>query len=260
MAVSLALYALGVSLESRPDAGASPLIPISIALGVLATLIFLGDLIYLARQEFQRRRALEQPSPEFGELDYGPEFQNAVRRYVQAESQITDATDHTSEVFQRSQPLDSQQKADECGTAAQQLCQEFERRLPEMRESGEISRTCLRGVLKASQVATKADADELLTLRERTRGARRGTAQYLHAMKGARKTAKQLRDSNRSRSLNEASVQLQARLDEAIKVARATVRGFAAAERQMTRRLLWYSVRARLTPSTASGASKDLSS
>lgn len=246
MAVSLALYALGVSLESRPDAGTSPLIPISIAFGALATLIFLGDSIFLAWKEIQRRRALEQPSPEYGELDYGPEFQNAVQRYVQAEAKINDATDRTSEAFQKNLPLDTQQKAEKCGAAAQQLCQEFEQRLPEMRESGEISRICLKGFLKVSEVATKADADELLALRENTRRARKSTTGYRHAMKGTRKVAKQMRLSNRSRSLNESSVQLQACLDDAIKVARATIRGFAGAERQMTRRLFWYSVRSRL--------------
>jgi hypothetical protein len=98
MAVSLAFYALGVSLESRPQAGASPLIPISIALGSLATLIFLGDVIYHARKELRQRRALKEPPPAFGTFDYGPEFQNAIQRYVQAEEQITDATHHTSEV------------------------------------------------------------------------------------------------------------------------------------------------------------------
>lgn len=261
MAVSLALYALGVSLESRPHAGASPLIPISIALGVLATLIFVGDLMLLGRKELQRRQALKAPFPEFGALDYQPEFVKAVQSYVDAEKHITAATTRTSGVFVRNQALNSQKQADECGAAAKELCGEFEKWLPALRQNGEIARACLKGSIKTSlKLATKADSNALLRLRESTRGARRSTSQYLQAIKDLTKTTRQLRQRNLSRSLNESSVRLEAHLEDATEVVRGTTRGFAAAERQMTRRLFWYSVRARLAPSTWRKDANDLSS
>lgn len=250
MALSLALYALGVSLESRPNAGASPLIAISIAFGVLATVIFLGDLGYLARKEIQRRRASRKPFPEYGALDYGPEFVNAVEGYVGAQEHITDATTRTSEAFEKNQALESQQEADECGAAADLLSSEFEKWLPEMDKNGEVARVCLKGYLTiVSRPATDADEAELRGLRESARGARISTTQYLHTLKGARKTVKILRSRNLSRSLNESSVRLEARLEEAIEIVQATARGFAVAERHITRRLRWYSVRARIAPS-----------
>jgi hypothetical protein len=261
MAVCLALYALGVSLESRPHAGASPLITISIAFGALATLIFLGDLILLGRKELQRRRALEEPFPEYGALDYQPELQKAIHAYVNAQNHITDATSRTSGVFAKNQGLNSQEGANECGAAAEELCREYEQWLPEMGKNGEIARVCLKGFVKTlAKPSSKADLDELLKLRESTRGARRGTVQHLHAIKEGRKTTSQLRQKNLSRSLNESSVRLEAHLEDATKVVHLTAKAFAVAERQMTRRLFWYSVRTRLAPSSGKQDANDLSS
>lgn len=234
-------------MESRPHASASPFVAISIAVGVIATLIFLGDLAYLGRKEVRRRRALEKPPPEFGLLDYEPEYLRAIQGYVDAEKHIADATMQASKVFATNQALNSQEEADECGAAAQRLSGEYEQWLPEMRKNGEIARACLRGYLKlASKPSSKADADELLALRESTRGARRGTTLYLHAIKGGRDTTRQLREKNLSRSLNESSVRLEEHLADAIGIVRSTTKWLAAAERQMTRGLFWYTARVRL--------------
>jgi hypothetical protein len=246
MAAAIALYALGVALESKPHAPSSALMASAIGLGAFASLIFAGDLVYLARKERQRRRALRGPPAEYGALDYEPEFTKASARYTDAQRQIAEATTRTGEVFARNQEMESQAQADECGNAAQQLCEIHERLLPEMSESAEIARQCLRGFLKVSRPANDGDRDALRELRSITQDTRKATTGYLRSMKGAKKTTARLRKKNLSRSLNESAHRLQGHLRDSIVIVRRTIRGFRAAERQMTRRLTWYAVLARL--------------
>jgi hypothetical protein len=248
MAVSLALYAFGVSLESRPHAGSSALVPLAIGFGSLATAIFAGDLAYLVVKARQRRRALRAPPREYGALDYEPEFTAAIDRYNAAQGEITSATARTGEAFEKNKGLASQAQADECGNACLELCEVYARLLPEMSENGEIAMRCLGGFLKVSRPTTQADIDALRGLRATTHETRESIAGYLRSVKHSRKTTLALRKKNLSRSLNESAKRLQGHLKDSAGVARATARGYRAAELRMTRRLLWYSVRGRLRP------------
>jgi hypothetical protein len=175
MAVSLALYALGVSLESKPHAGSSALVPLAIGFGSLATLIFAGDLVYLARRDLRRRRALRAPPMEYGALDYEPEFLAASERYNTVQGEITVAAVRAGETFAANQELTSQQQADECATTSQELCDTLERLLPIMSESGEVARQCLKGYLQTARPADAAERDALRELRQITRNARAST-------------------------------------------------------------------------------------
>lgn len=246
MAVSLALYALGVSLESKPHAGSSALVPLAIGFGSLATLIFAGDLVYLARRDLRRRRALRAPAREYGALDYEPEFLAASERYNAAQVEITAAAVRAGETFAANNELTSQQQADECARTSQQLCDTLERLLPTMSESGEVAGQCLRGHLRTARPANAAERDELRELRQTTRGARASTGGYLRALKSTKRTTVRLRKRNLSRSLNESANRLQGHLKQTIRIVRVTARGFRAAEWQMTRRLTWGSALARL--------------
>jgi hypothetical protein len=173
IAVAIALYALGVSLESRPGAGSSALIPLSVGLGSLATLIFAGDLAFLARREIRRRRALRAPPREYGQLDYEPEFTAAVERYNAAQAEIGAATNRTATVFDKNQDMTSQAQADECGDACQALNEVFARVLPEMGENGEVARQCLNGYLRVTRPTSRAELDELRGLRRVAQEARK---------------------------------------------------------------------------------------
>lgn len=253
MAVSIALYALGVSLESKPHAGSSALVPLAIGFGSLATLIFAGDLAYLVRRDLQRRRALRAPPREYGALDYEPEFIAAVQRYTASEVEIAAAVTRTGEVFEKNRGMASQAQADECGNTCQELCEAYARLLPDMSENGEIARQCLKGFLKVSRPTSQADIDALRGLRSTTRGARTSTTGYLRAIKGLRKTTLTLRKKNLSRSLNESASRLQEHLKDGAGVVRKTAKGFRAAERHITRRLFWYSLRGHLRPLRRAG-------
>jgi len=237
MAVSVALYALGVSLQSRPHAGSSALIPIAIVFGSVATLIFACDVAYLIRRDVQRRRALRTPPAAYGRLDYVPEFTSASQRYVDAQGKISEATANTAEVFRKNQAMTSQAEADECGRAAQQLSGVFAQLLPAMNENGKVARQCLRGLLRSERPANEKDAAGLRELRASTRYARTATSGYLDSIRQGREATLYLRKRNLSRSLNESVEVLEAQLKEAAEIARVTVRGFRAAERHMTRRL-----------------------
>lgn len=247
MAAAIALYALGVSLESRPQAPSAALMVSAICLGGLASLIFGGDLCWLARREVQRRRALRTPRTEYGELDYQPEFMSAMTRYLEAQQQITDATSRTGEVFTRHSKLSSQGQADECGKAAQELCDVYARLLPVMSEDGTIARRCLKGFLKVSRPTTTEDMAALRGLRDSTRGARRSTQGFLRAIREGRKITLGLRKKNIARSLNESTTNLQRHLKDAAEVVHGTAKWLRAAERHMSRRLMWYSARNRLS-------------
>ncbi len=106
-----------------------------------------------------------------------------------------------------------------------------------MRESGAIFTECLVGFLRTTQPADADDRDALHTLREQTRGAREATTGYLRSIKANKKATTGLRKQNFSRSLNEATTQLEEHLEDAVSIVRKLVRGFKAGERRMTRRL-----------------------
>lgn len=185
VAVSIALYALGLSLESKPKAGSSALVPIAVGFAGVATLIFLGDLAYLTRREMRRRHALRTPRREYGKLDYQPEFMNAAQRYGDAQQQITDETSRAAEIFVKNQTLTSQAQADESASAAERLSTAYEQLLPAMSENGQVMRDCLGGLLKTMRPATEGDIDALRELQRSTRGAREGTASYLRSIRAA---------------------------------------------------------------------------
>jgi hypothetical protein len=243
MAVSIALYALGLALESRPRAGSSALIPIAIGFGCIATLIFLGDLVYLGRKEMQRRRALRAPRKVFGRLDYEPEFIAATGRYADALRQITEATTRYTAVFARNQTLASQAQADECAAAARELCDAYKEQSPLMKDSGEVARQCLTGFLNASRISSDKDRDDFRTLRETTKTARVSTVGLLGSTRGSKKSTARLRKQNFSLSLNELAIRLRGHLTDSTRVLRIVIRGQRKANRQMSRRLSWYSVR-----------------
>ncbi len=245
IAVSIALYALGLSLESKPKAGHSALVPIALVFAGVATLIFLGDLAYLGRRELRRRRASRAPRKEYGQLDYGPEFNQAAQRYSEAQQRITEKTVQTAAIFGKNQMLTSQAQADESAKAAEQLCATYEELLPVMRENGEIMRECLPGLLKQLRPTSAAERDAVRELLSSTRGAREGTVGYLRSMRGAKRTTARLRKRNFSASLNESSTRLRGQLKGATRTVRRTIRVFRAAEWRMMRRLLWYSLRRR---------------
>jgi hypothetical protein len=243
MAAAIALYALGVALESKPHAPSSALMASAIGLGAFASLIFAADLVYLARRERRRRRALQEPRREFGRLDYVPELTKASGRYANALQQITDELGRTTEVFTRNRDLTSQDQAVESAEAATQLCQAYEQSLPIVSESGEVATECLKGFLKTSRPANAQDIEALRTLRGQIRKARVSTAGYLRSLREGKRTTSQLRKKNFSLSLNESARQLEGQQQAAARPIRTIVRGFKSAERQMTRRLIWYSTR-----------------
>ena len=243
MAVAIALYALGVSLESRPHAGSSALVPVAIGFGSLATLIFAGDLVFLARRNIRQRRALRAPRVEYGTFDYEPEFLRANDLYLDAQNQITSAMSNSTEIFTKNIGLSSQAEADECADASRRLSKVYARLLPVMGENGEIARQCLRGFLRVSRPTTGGERDSLRGLLTSTRQARKSTRGYLRSIRDTRRSIRRLRKQNISRSLNESASELQSDLKDATKIVRETIRGLRVAERQMIRRLSWYWVR-----------------
>jgi hypothetical protein len=187
------------------------------------------------------RRASRPQSVEYGRLDYVPELNKSAARYGDALKQITDEMGRTTEVFDRNRELVSQEQAQESAAAASQLCETYERSIPIISESGTVLRECIRGALKSEQPATVADIEAIRTLRGQTREARLSTAGYLRSLRGGKKTAAWLRRKNFSRSLNEAASRLQEQQHVAARTIHRIVRGLRAAERQMWRRLVWYS-------------------
>ena len=247
VAVSIALYALGVSLESKPGAASSALVPIAIGFGSLATLIFVGDLVYLARREGRRRRALRAPRKAFGSLDYQPEYTRATERYIEAQQQIADTMTSAAVVFTKNPSLASQDQANAVGKATHGVCEAYEQYLPVMKESGEIARQCLAGFLKTSRVEIEADRQALRDLRGHAKAARMSTTGYLRSTRDGKRSTATLRKKNISQSLNEPAIRLERHQGDATRTVRSVIRGMRSAERQMSRRLFWYSVRSRLT-------------
>ena len=196
MAVAIALYALGVSLESRPHAGSSALVPLAIGFGSLATLIFAGDLVYLVRRDLRQRRALRAPRVEYGALDYEPEFIKANDLYLDAQQQITSAMSSSTEIFTKNIGLTSQAQADECGSASKHLSDVYGRLLPVMSENGEIARQCLRGFLRVSRPTTEGERDALRRLLTSTREARKSNRGYLWSIRGSKRSTRRLRKRN----------------------------------------------------------------
>ncbi len=97
-----------------------------------------------------------------------------------------------------------------------------------MRESGQIMRECLGGLLKTMRPATESDIDALRELQRSTRGAREGTASYLQSIRGGKKATARLRKQNFSASINESSTRLQEHLKDSARTVRRTIRGLRA--------------------------------
>lgn len=93
----------------------------AIGLGAFASLIFAGDLAYLAIKNLRRRRALRKPRREYGTLDYLPEHVKATDLFVEAQGKITAATTRSTEIFTKKRELTSQDQADESAAATSRV-------------------------------------------------------------------------------------------------------------------------------------------
>lgn len=129
-----------------------------------------------------------------------------IERYLEAQQGTTDATAHAGDIFAKYQLLTWQAQADECGDAAQRLCDVHVELLPKMRENGEVARRCLKGFLSVSPPTTNNEREELRELQSSTRQARISTEGDLRSIQDGRKTALLLRKRNLARSLNESQV------------------------------------------------------
>jgi len=89
LAVSVALYALGLTLQALDKDHGTQLIIVGVIIGVIATTIFVADLSYLGVGPLTRAWARRKPRLQLGLLDYLPESLKASAAITAALTRIT---------------------------------------------------------------------------------------------------------------------------------------------------------------------------
>ncbi len=253
MAVATALYALGLSFEANQKGSEVGLFRAAIGFGVVATIIFAGDLFLLGRAELLRRRSLRVPPLEFGTLDYVPEYVTAAQDYAAAQNRITAATEAAAAVFVTKGPALNQEPdharrqalGGELADASRQVSACIAADVVVMRDRATVMRQCLLGLLRTSSVQSDFDVQALRNLREQTAGLRRTTRGLRLSTKALRESTKELRKKNLTLTLNTATHLLIEHLDNYGKTVGKVERDLRRAEFEIGRKLLWLSVRRR---------------
>lgn len=181
--------------------------------------------------------------PQFGRLDYVPEFSNAVAAYALAQQVITDAMVAAAPIMQANSPLDSQAKGQAVAAASHSVTLALEANVATMWTQAAIMDRCLSGILATSRITSPKEATGVDELRRNTVQSRIATEIQLETSKNTSRIVRAQRRANLSVALNESTLRLDAQLKGQQRVLRQIIRNFRGAELAMWRQRAWYVVR-----------------
>lgn len=254
IATAIALHALALTQDTVKAGSGDGWARWAVALALIATSIFAGDLVVLGGREVARRRAGRHPVAEFGVLDYMPEFTRAIQDYATAQGEINSATvsadalitNKTDELQAEHDPQRRQALGVEVGNACSALSELMHEKVSLMTEKATVIKQCLMGLVRTSSLQTVGQVQEMVDSRAGTVKARQANVGLGAALAGAQTTFKDVRTMNLSLAINSASRRLMNDFGEYRKTVRTLSRDFRRAERIMGHRLLWASIRRRI--------------
>jgi hypothetical protein len=240
VALAVALWALGITLDELQKDHGHQLIVAAILVFAVATILFLGDFLYVASGVAKRAWTRRAPRLQLGKLDYLPEFRKAASMMTTTMKALTAAqTDFSAKNPPKRARLQAEQDPTEKQTLAAEIASDIdvvrfllEEKIPVLLNSIQIMREATRGILR-----TTTDIAALTQFRDTQRG-------LTTTMQGAKKGINNLRAAvhwfrreDLSAALNQSSDRYRKTLGEFNetqgKLVRMSKRSESAAQRQI---------------------------
>lgn len=249
MAVAIALYALGVTFEDSnpPRSHGETLVILAVGLGIVATIIVGGDLIYLVVPHLRRVRTSRRTSLKLGSIDYVPEFQSASKYVTDSTTGLgatmrklsAALTSHTQRFRKETDPAKRQAIAADTAAEMDRATAEVVKAAPILVAKSNVMRQASTGFLKESRDSAAA----LRQFMNSTRGMRINARGARQSVKTLRDKARWLRRLNLSYKINQAADDLQKATNEYQKVMSKADRNWRGIEGGIRRKLWWVAIR-----------------